>query len=226
MKNPIRKFYEFLDTPLKGGGRIVVALLVIPLILAFTEPLWNIRLEAPQYPGGLTLDIYLHKLEGGNGGQHIDEINVLNHYIGMRPITREELADLDWLPFAIGILVLLTLRVAAIGTVKSLLDLTVLVSYFSLFSLGRFAYQLYSFGHELNPRAPITVEPFMPPLFGSQKIANFWSHSFPQWGSVFLGTFATGLALVLVWHLISGRRAAQRAESAEGPPPDAGAQPA
>jgi hypothetical protein len=28
-------------------------------------------MKAPQYPQGLTLDVYLYKVEGGNEGQHI-----------------------------------------------------------------------------------------------------------------------------------------------------------
>ena len=41
---------------------------------------------APQYPEGLRLHIYAWKLDGGNHGQDIREINVLNHYIGMRDL--------------------------------------------------------------------------------------------------------------------------------------------
>ena len=41
---------------------------------------------APQYPDGLRLDIYSHKLEGGSSGQDVKEINVLNHYIGMHDL--------------------------------------------------------------------------------------------------------------------------------------------
>ena len=103
MKHPLARFYEFLDRPLTGVGRILLALAVIPLLLSFSEPLWRIRMEAPQYPHGLTLDIYSHNLEGGNHGQHIQEINTLNHYIGMHKIDRGELSDLDWIPFALGL---------------------------------------------------------------------------------------------------------------------------
>jgi len=64
------------------------------------------------------VEIHAHKLEGGNNGQHIKEINTLNHYIGMHPIDAHDLAELGWMPFAVGILAILTLRVAAIGNVR------------------------------------------------------------------------------------------------------------
>src|SRR5687767_14669742 len=92
------------------------------LVLAFFHPPWRISMEAPQYPNGLYLDIWAYTIEGGNDGQHLAEINNLNHYIGMHTIDRAEFADLDWLPFALGILILLTLRVAVVGNVRSLID--------------------------------------------------------------------------------------------------------
>jgi hypothetical protein len=218
MRQPLQKFYEFLGRPLYFPARLVLVLLVIPIVLSFFEPLWNITLEAPQYPDSLTLDIYSYKLEGGNEGQHIDEINVLNHYIGMQPISREDMTDLDWIPFALGFLVILTLRVAAIGSVRSLIDLLVINLYFSLFSLARFVVKLYNYGHELNPRAPITVDPFMPAVFGSKQIANFTTLSYPRMGTVYLAIYATGLVVLVLWHLISGRRQAVRAEGVADEP--------
>lgn len=215
MKNAIKKFYEFIGQPLFGRARIVLVVLCVPLVLSFFFPLWNITLDAPQYPHGLYIDIWGHKLEGGNDGQHIEEINTLNHYIGMRTLNEEDFKDLDWIPFAIGIFVILALRVAVIGNVRSLIDLAVLNAYFTLFALGRFVYQLYVYGHDLDPRAPIDIEPFMPVVFGSQKVANFTTSSYPRLGSVFLGIFAIGLWVTVFWHLISGRRAAKRAEELE-----------
>lgn len=173
VKEALDRFYEFLETPIKMPARIVLALLVVPLLLVFTQPLWNISMKAPQYPNGLSLDIFAHKVEGGNNGNDIREISTLNHYIGMAPISREQLSDLDWIPFALGVLVILALRVAAIGNVRMLVDLAVVSIYFSIFALARFVYRLYVLGHDLDPRAPVTVDPFMPAIFGTKQIANF-----------------------------------------------------
>jgi len=209
-KQQIDSFYNFLDRPLFWWARLALLVLVIPLAIGATQPLWRIALRAPQYPNGLWMEIYTHKVEGGNKGQHINEINTLNHYIGMHRIDRGELSDLDWIPFALGLLVVLALRCAAIGNIRTLIDLVVLTGYVSIFAFGRFIYKMYVFGHNLDPTAPLKVEPFTPAIFGTKQIANFTTTSTPQLGSILIGIFATGSAILLVWHLIAGRLAMLR----------------
>jgi len=200
-------FHDLLDRPLRGWARVTLALLVVPLLLTFTAPMWRIHLVAPQYPEGLTMEIWNYKVEGGDDGQHIQEINTLNHYIGMRPIDRAALVDLNWIPFAIGVLALLALRVAAIGNLRSLVDLAVLSAYFAAFSGGRFVYMLYRFGHDLAPDAPVKIEPFMPVVVGTKQIANFTTSSHPLLGSAWLVVFVAGVVGICAWHLIAGWRA-------------------
>lgn len=215
MRNPLMRFYEFVRGPVRIRARIPLVLLVVPLLLAFTAPLWSIYMTAPQYPEGLTLDIYAYKVEGGRDGNDIHEINVLNHYIGMAPIDEVALSDLDWIPFALGVLMILTLRVAAIGDIRALIDLAVITGYFSLFAFGRFIYKLYVLGHNLDPKAPMNIDGFMPAVFGTKQIANFTVTSLPELGSFYMGIFATGVGALTVWHLWIGRREAQRTEEVE-----------
>lgn len=214
MRLYVNRFYAFLQQPLRPWSRVVLALLVVPLVLSFTRPLWRISMEAPQYPAGLYMDIYAYTVEGGNDGQHLQEINTLNHYIGMRTLDREAMSDLDWLPFALGALIIFALRVAAIGNVSALVDLVVVTTYVSVFAFGRFVYTLYIFGHHLKPDAPVKVPGFMPAVLGSKQIANFTTHSFPSAGSYLLAVFAIGTVLVLIAHLVAGRRAAVAAGDA------------
>jgi hypothetical protein len=211
IKQQLDGFYKHLDRPLSGWGRLALLALLIPLALALTQPLWKISMKAPQYPNGLWMEIYAHKVVGGNHGQHINEINTLNHYIGMHKIDRSELPDLDWMPFAIGLLGLLALRCAVIGNIRSLVDLCVLTLYVTLFAFGRFVYTLHVYGHQLDPTAPLKVEPFTPAIFGTKQIANFSTTSMPQLGSLLVGVFVTGVLGVLVWHLVAGRVAMMRA---------------
>jgi hypothetical protein len=206
----VDRFQQFLNEPIKFGARIVLAALVIPLALSFSQPLWRIRLHAPQYPSGLQMDIYAHTLTGGHDGHDIEEINELNHYIGMHRIDRAAFQDLDWLPFAIGLMALLTLRTAAIGNVRTLIDLLVLIGYVSAFAFVRFVYKLYVFGHDLDPHAALKIKPFMPVVVGTKQIANFTTESMPNFGSLFMGIFVTGVLAVTIWHLVAGYRAAWR----------------
>ena len=204
MRQSYERFYTALGRPLAGRARIALVLLVVPLALSLGALLWKIHMVAPQYPQGLDLDIYAHTVEGD-----VQEINTLNHYIGMARIDRAALTDLDWMPFAIGALFLLTLRVAAIGNLRWLIDLTVVFLYFSIFSLGRFVYKLYAFGHNLDPQAPFAVEPFTPAILGTKQIANFTTTSLPGLATAYLGVFALGLLVLTGWHLLRGMRSGE-----------------
>jgi len=206
MKDPLARFYQFIDRPIYFPARLAMVALVIPLALAFTAPLWKISLRAPQYPAGLYMDIFAHKLDGGHDGHDITEINTLNHYIGMHKIDRTELSELDWMPFALMALALLTLRCAAIGNVRMLIDLVVVTGFVAAYSMGRFVYKLYVYGHNLDPKAPLEVDPFTPAIFGRKQIANFATESYPQLGSVYVGVFIAGVVGLLLWHLIKGWR--------------------
>ncbi len=206
MRESINRFYERLGRPIHFGSRWLLGFAVVPLIVAAFLPLWKIHFTAPQYPGGLHLYIYPYTIQGGNEGQDLPEINTLNHYVGMRKLDPAEFADLDFIPFALGALVLLTLRVAAIGDVRSLVDLAVLTSYFGVFSLGRFVYMLYTYGHNLDPRAPIHMDAFMPPVIGTKLMGNFTVSSYPALGTLPLTIFGAVVVLVALWHLVRAAR--------------------
>ena len=127
---------RFLDRPLSLWSRLVVLAGVAVLIAGAFLPLWRIQLVAPQYAEGLTLDMYAYKIEAGNEGQDLQEINTLNHYIGMKAIHEADFVEMQWIPFAIGVFALLGLRAVAIGRIGSLVDLGVLFFYFTVFSMG------------------------------------------------------------------------------------------
>src|SRR5512147_67700 len=117
------RFFE-LSLSLRERGLVVAAALLLGSI--YLLPLWNMTMFAPQYQDGLRLDIYSYKLEGGNKGQDVKEINILNHYIGMKDLVTEDFTEFKWLPFVVGPLGLLFLRAVVFGTVGHLLDVTVL----------------------------------------------------------------------------------------------------
>jgi hypothetical protein len=211
MRPPADNFFEFLDAPLRRRGRLLLVALVIPLLLSFLFPLWRISMKAPQYPAGLYMDIYAHKVTGGNDGHDIEEINTLNHYIGMAKITREELRDLDWMPFGILAMAMLALRAALLGNIRTMIDLSMIAFYISGVAFARFVYMLWQFGHDLDPKAPVKIAPFMPVLVGGKQIANFHTYSMPQLGSVMLMAFTGGVWAITLWYLWRGKREAATA---------------
>ena len=211
MRTLIEKLNRFLQSDVDLGPRglvVLAALLVVPVYLF---PLWQLTMFAPQYPQGLRLNIYSYKLDGGNGGQDVKEVNVLNHYIGMKELTTEAFTEFKWIPFVVGAMALLFLRFAVHGQMHYLVDVAVLYVYFALFSLWSFAYKLYAYGHNLDERAAVKVAPFMPPLLGYRKIANFEVYSYPGLASYALGAV---LVLLLAALLISWRQYVRPPKSA------------
>lgn len=177
---------DLLDRRVPSRGRFLLVAGAVMLAVSIFLPLWQIHLVAPQYQEGLDLYIHSYKLEAGNEGQDLKEINNLNHYIGMAPIEEEDFAEMTFIPFLLGGFALLTLRAAFFGTVKSVVDALVLFVYFGAFSMWRFYYQLYTYAHNLDPRAPMDIDPFTPILIGWKQIANFTQYSFPREGSALL----------------------------------------
>lgn len=198
MQPLLRREYVFLRRPLNLAARLLMVLAAGVLVAAVLLPLWKIRLVAPQYAEGLELHIYSYELVGGNGGQDLVEINGLNHYIGMKPLSAADFIEMRWVPFALGVFILLSLRAAALGLMISLVDVFALFVYFGLFSLGSFYYRMYTYGHVLDPHAPVHIRPFTPVLIGSQKIANFVQSSIPQAGAYCLAAFPL-LVLIAMW---------------------------
>ena len=93
MKTFLERSHRLLSSPVATAPRALVlaaALLVLPTYLF---PLWNLTMFAPQYGDGLRLDIYSYKLQGGNHGQDLKEINLLNHYIGMHDLAVDDFTE-------------------------------------------------------------------------------------------------------------------------------------
>jgi hypothetical protein len=192
MQDVFHDLTEKLDSPLTALGRVLVLVAAILLPLSFMTPLWHMDFWAQQYPEGLELFIYSHALIGGDDGNDLQEINVLNHYIGMKELKAEEFTELKWIPLVLGAITVLTFRSVVVGTLGAVLDLLVISSYFGLFSLWSFWYKLSAYGHDLDPRAAVQVDPFTPPVFGHKMVGQFevWSYPSPgAWLVVGFGVF-------------------------------------
>jgi len=176
-------------------SRVVVALASAGLLSLFFLPLWHIALQAPQYPEGLGLRIWLNTVSGANP-HDLQNINELNHYVGMKPITAAAIPELHWMPAIVAGLALLGLLAALVGRRGVLLGWLGLALVTALAGLADFWRWEYSYGHELNPRAAIQVPgmTYQPPLIGSKQMLNITSHSWPASG----GWISIGAVLLVV----------------------------
>jgi hypothetical protein len=190
-----------LQEPLNSRSRILLIVAAIALIPTFFYPLWYMKFWSYQYPDSLRLYIFSHKLDGGDDGNDIAEINILNHYIGMAELEEEDFSELKWIPLAIGIFIVLTLRAAVFARIGKVVDVLMLFTYFGCFSLWSFWYNLNFYGQNLDPKASVTIDPFTPPLFGFEQVGQFKVWSYPHISSYLMGIFALLLVLVIVFSL-------------------------
>ena len=198
MNGFLKTEFRFLSKPLNATSRLLLLAGVALIMLSYWFPLWNIHLVAPQYRDGLNLDIHSWRIVAGNHGNDIDEINQLNHYIGMKPLHEADFLEMKWIPFALGLFAIYTLRAVVFGMMRDAVDLFILFSYFGAFSVGSLVYRLYMYGHTLDPHAPVRIPPFTPVIFGTNKIANFTQTSLPQSGTYLLAAYAM-LLLASIW---------------------------
>ena len=174
-------------------ARGLVAAAGVAMLAAIFLPLWQMTMISNQYPEGLRMWIYTYTLRGD-----LQEINTLNHYIGMHPLDAEHFAELRILPFSFGLGALLCVVAAALRRrwVTTIVLAGGLVS--GLGSMVILLYELYNYGHNLDPRAPIDIPPFMPPPIGSNQLANFHVTSYFHLGSL-LFILAIVLLAVALW---------------------------
>lgn len=157
-------------------------------------PWWGMKFFAPQYPEGLDIIVYPYKLAG-----QIDIVNGLNHYIGMQGFSEETFPELQYLPYLVAGMALLTLIAAFLrkkGPLYALLVLFILGGVAGIYDMNRW---LTTFGTNLDPKAPIKVPPFVPPILGSNQLANFVTHSYFTYGAYLLGLSFLLLLLPLWW---------------------------
>jgi hypothetical protein len=186
---------------------IIGSLLVLAL---FVFPMWNITLEAPQYPEPIGMDIWITKIADHNP-HDVKNINLMNHYVGMKEIP-EHIKEFEIFPWIVGGMVLLGLVFAFIGNHKLFLVWFIMMCMWGIAGMYDFYLWEYDYGHSLNPKAAIkftnpdgTPMAYQPPLIGSKMILNFKAISLPMIGAYFL--FA-GMATSLVAFFIGKKEAA------------------
>jgi len=170
---------------MKKKSKILIVIASLLLLLTFLFPLWRIDLNAPQYPEGLGLNIWINQITGLNEND-VDRINGLNHYIGMKAITPDDIPELQYMPYIIVFMVLFGLSIAFSGKKKLIYVWLGLFVVLAIIGLYDFYMWGYDYGHNLNPDAPIKVPgmTYQPPLFGSKQLLNINAVSLPYIGSI------------------------------------------
>lgn len=177
---------------------IVGVLLLLPL---FILPMWNITLEAPQYPIPLGMDIHINKIVDANP-HDVKNINLMNHYVGMKNIPAH-LKEFDVFPPVIVAMIVIGLMIAYRANHKWYLFWFILMCALGVVGMYDFYLWEYDYGHTLSPKAIIKFTnedgspiAYQPPLFGTAKILNFTAHSYPRIAGylMFLGMGLTVMA--------------------------------
>ncbi len=169
---------------MKTQSKIIIIFASLLLILSFFFPIWYIDLEAPQYPEGIGLEIWLNKITGQKP-HDLNNINGLNHYIGMKTIVPDAIPELKIMPFIIIFLIVFGL-ISGISGKRSLVYIWIIL-FIVIAAVGMYDFYLweYDYGHNLNPHAAIKIPgmAYQPPLIGSKMLLNFNAISMPHIGS-------------------------------------------
>lgn len=171
----------------------VAALVLLPVFFLPVLPIWVMKLWAPQYPEGLSLTIFANTIRGD-----LQSINTLNHYVGMKHITPDDFSEFHYMPQALSLFGVLALLAALFN--RRWLGILGWVGFtvFAGFMFNDYAHWLWNYGHQLDPRAPIKLPLFTPPLIGLKHMANFRVLSVPGPGTVLLG-LAWLLGPLAIW---------------------------
>jgi len=167
---------------------IILFLIAVVFLLAlFFFPMWKIVLIAPQYPDGVTLYIWIDKL-GGESPSTLQNINILNHYIGMKSIEPDSIPELRFMKYVVMGLIALGIAIGLIGKHRGYLLWTILLVIVCAVGMYDFYLWEYDYGHNLSPTAPIKIPGmvYQPPLIGQKYLLNFLAKSYPHIGGWFV----------------------------------------
>jgi hypothetical protein len=164
---------------------------------AFFLPWWKFWLYAPQYPGGLQLVIALTGMKGD-----VHEIDLLNHYIGMKHLEDAAPTERQLAGYGIAALAVLTVVLVLASGRKLTRFVAIPALALPLGFLADSFFWLWSFGHHLDPKAPLKIGVFTPQLFGNGKIGQFETYAEPAFG-FWLGVI--GVVLIVASAVIRSR---------------------
>ncbi|MBT8300971.1 MAG: hypothetical protein KJO63_06545 [Maribacter sp.] len=196
-----------------------ILMIIGPLFLLglYVFPLWNIMLGAPQYPEPLGMNIFIDGIKGVSEFD-IQNIDGLNHYIGMRTLPKpEDMWEFSTFPIIIGGMIALGVLIGLLGyfkvfNYKWFIGWFILMSILGVLGMYDFNAWMVDYGTNLDPNAIMkltnpdgTPMSYKPPLLGHTKMLNFDVTSLPSTGAWMM---FTGMLLTVVAFFV-GKKAWQ-----------------
>jgi len=195
--------------------RVLTIVGLVLMVAAYFAPMWWVSLKAVQYPAETFPDgirIHMH-WDGVRNGCHgaeraeiadeegldcVEEMNTINHYIGMEPIERGARMEFAAAPYLfIAFACMLVAMLFYSGPAWWALGVPAIVA--PVIFVADFAFWLWWFGHNLKDWAAFTVKPFMPTVLGEGLVAQFSTFSYPHYGMLLsLASSACILLAVLI----------------------------
>lgn len=174
---------------------ILLGTAAVLLLVSIFLPYWQMTLHAPQYPGGLSVEVYVNKMIGD-----VKEIDGLNHYIGMRPLGEAAQLERTVSLVAVSALVLLVLAAIFVHSPWALLLALPAILWPFIFIADMY-YWMRHFGLNLDPTAPLSssIKPFVPPILGTGKVGQFETVATFEIG-LWLAFLAVGLILAGLYY--------------------------
>ena len=178
---------------MKKISKILLLVISLGMITIYFVPIWEITLGAPQYPEGLSLNIWINKITGD-----LQTINSLNHYIGMKMIEPDSIAELRIMPYLLGLLIISGILIPILNKKKLMVFWVIFFVALGIAGAVDFYIWEYDYGHNLDPYAIIKVPgmSYQPPLIGTKDLLNFKATSLPALGGIIL--IGSGIVSVLV----------------------------
>jgi copper chaperone NosL len=159
-------------------ARAGLAVLGVLLVAAgWFLPLWTATLHAPQYPGGLVTIAYGSKVTGD-----LNEINALNHYVGLGVFDPSEIPEMRLWPLALALAVVAVAVAALLGRGWLRRGALAYLWGMPIGVLAVIQFRLHEFGQDVEPGAAFHMEPFTPWVIGRTTVWNFETWSWPGFG--------------------------------------------
>lgn len=178
------------------AGLLLAAAVLLAASIAF--PYWGLILEAPQYPGGLEMRVFVNYMTGDEDPRldEVREIDGLNHYIGMQSLY-EAAAFERSIALPSVILMVILLGFVAFVRRRRVWMLALPAAAFPFVFLADLAFWMNNYGQNLDPYAPLSsaIQPFTPPILGEGIIGQFKTVAYVNTGW-YLAVGATALVLV------------------------------